>query len=237
MQDSDVRWWHTFIESWNGVSLLRDINTAYPDHEIWSDASGSWGAGAFWVIEWFKLQWPPPLRIAIKELTPIVIACAFWGNYCQGTTVRADCDNEAVVAVINSGYSQDTFMRHLLWCIVFFLAKYDFVLTAAHIPGRLNTLPDAISRNNASLFVSSYPQANTHPREVTVFLVPQEFINELLLQVFVSASKSSCTCDMDKDGRRMSQSLTTLWLQSTTFPPTSIWRSTHTKTLLPSQSG
>ena len=147
---------------------------------MWSDASGSWGAGAFWKSEWFQLQWSPPLQeeqIAIKEIIPIVMASAFWGNNWQGTTVRANCDNEAVVAVINSGYSREPSISHLLRCIFFFSAKYDFVLTAAHIPGRLNTLADAISRNNAPYFLSSYLQANTRPMEV-----PPEFVNKLLVE-------------------------------------------------------
>ena len=177
---SDVRWWYAFVEPWNGVSMLRQANIASPDHEIWSDASGSWGAGAFWKSEWFQLQWAPSLldeQIAIKELIPIVIATTLWGSQWHGTTVRANCDNEAVVAVIKSGYSREPFISHLLRCIFFFSAKYDFTLTAAHIPGRLNTLADAISRNNAPYFVSSYPQANQQPTEV-----PQEFVNKLLVE-------------------------------------------------------
>ena len=40
---SDIKWWTMFIESWNGVSILRDQILTQPDHELWSDASGSWG--------------------------------------------------------------------------------------------------------------------------------------------------------------------------------------------------
>jgi hypothetical protein len=116
-------------------------------------------------------------QIAIKELAPILIACALWGNQWHGTTIRINCDNEAVVAVINSGYSHDPFMRHLLRCLFFFSATYDFTLTAAHIPGRLNILADAISRNNISLFLSSFPQANCLPTKV-----PQEYIDKLLIE-------------------------------------------------------
>ena len=65
----------------------------------------------------------------------------------KGTTVRPNCDNEAVVIVINSGYSRDSFLMHVLRCIFFFSATFDFNLTAAHIPGCYNTLADAISRN------------------------------------------------------------------------------------------
>ena len=46
--NSEARWWHVFIESWNGISILWQQDLAHPDHELWSDASGSWGAGAFW---------------------------------------------------------------------------------------------------------------------------------------------------------------------------------------------
>ena len=41
---SDIRWWQTFVEMWNRVSILRDVNPSCLDHEIWSNASGSWGA-------------------------------------------------------------------------------------------------------------------------------------------------------------------------------------------------
>ena len=177
---SDLRWWHTFVEPWNGVSIIRDITLAQPDHEFWSDASGTWGAGAFWKSEWFQIQWHSSLheeQIAIKELAPVLIACALWGNQWHGTTVRVNCDNEAVVAVIKSGYSREPFMRHLLRCLFFFSARHDFTLTAAHIPGRQNFLADAISRNNAPLFLSSHTQANSFPTEV-----PQEYIDTLLIE-------------------------------------------------------
>jgi len=53
---SDIRWWHTFIESWNGVSILRQHNRAHPDHKMWTDTARSLGAGAFWKSEWFQLK-------------------------------------------------------------------------------------------------------------------------------------------------------------------------------------
>ena len=49
---------------------------------------------------------------------------------------------------------------HLLRCIFFISAKFDFTIVAAHIPGRLNTIADAILRNNVPLFLSLSPQAD-----------------------------------------------------------------------------
>ena len=44
---SDLLWWHTFMEHWNGLSLLRENSWSTPaDHQIQTDASGTWGCGA-----------------------------------------------------------------------------------------------------------------------------------------------------------------------------------------------
>ena len=80
-----------FIELWNGVSILRDQNLTQQDHDLGSNASGSWGVGAFWNSEWLQLQWQPAIQshqIAIKELIPITLVCALWGSNRKGTIVR-----------------------------------------------------------------------------------------------------------------------------------------------------
>ena len=177
---SDIRWWLLFIQSWNGVSMLRDQKRSHPDHQIWSDASGSWGAGAIWLTHWFQLQWPATLQaeqIAIKELIPITLSCALWGSHWKGMTIQAHCDNDAVVAIINSGYTREPFLMHLLRCIFFISAKSDFTIFATHIPGHLNTVADAVSRNNTPLFRSLSPQADPTPTEI-----PQDLISKLLVE-------------------------------------------------------
>ena len=177
---SDIRWWHLFVSSWNGVSMLREHHQRHPDYEFWSDASGSWGVEALWHNHWFQIKWPPslqPTQIAIKELIPITLACAIWGNHWKKSTIRANCDNEAVVAIINSGYSREPFLMHLLRCIFFLSAKYEFSLVATHVPGQQNELADAISRDNAALFLSLSPQADHRPTEI-----PQDWINKLLIE-------------------------------------------------------
>ena len=44
---SDIMWWHIFLETWNGVSLLSMAGRREPDASFASDASGSWGCGAY----------------------------------------------------------------------------------------------------------------------------------------------------------------------------------------------
>ncbi len=165
---SDIEWWFQYCVSWNGTSMMSMVNKARPDCEIVSDASGSWGCGAINDREWFQLQWAGhgayrDQNITVKELLPIVIAAAVWGPNWAGKTVRAHCDNSAVVAIVNSGSSREPEAMHLLRCLAFLEAKYSFYIFTTHIKGVLNTLADALSRDNRKLFHSLYPQAKEEP--------------------------------------------------------------------------
>ena len=83
---SDLAWWRAFVERWNGVSFLPPPSYL-PSVEFTSDASGSWGCGAWYKHSWFQLQWGPAscgLLIAEKELIPIILAGAIWGSTLAG---------------------------------------------------------------------------------------------------------------------------------------------------------
>ena len=75
---SDLAWWQEFLPRWNGISFLPPP-LHLPQVEFASDASGSWGAGA-WCGP--ACQWghsAEALSIAEKELIPIIFACNAWG--------------------------------------------------------------------------------------------------------------------------------------------------------------
>ena len=66
--------WRTFVQSWNGISYL---TLELPVMEMASDASGSWGCGAWHLSHWFQWEWDDrstPLPIMVKELFPIILA-------------------------------------------------------------------------------------------------------------------------------------------------------------------
>ena len=160
---ADITWWQVFATRWNGISMLWDPMTAHtPDVVMYSDASGGWGCGAYCMPNWFQLQWPDRLRsesIQVKELIPAVIAAAIFGRSWRGMSVNFVIDNRAVVEIISSLYSKEAHLMHLIRLLVFFASYFEFWFTASHIPGRVNTLADALSRNNAHLFLSQVPQA------------------------------------------------------------------------------
>ena len=54
---SDLAWWHEFVVQWNGISLLTVLGEVSPSVVLTSDASGSWGCGAYWSTKWFQFAW------------------------------------------------------------------------------------------------------------------------------------------------------------------------------------
>ena len=118
---SDLKWWICFLPIWNGVCRLSSVVPKTPEVQITSDASGSWGCGAYTSDGfWFQLKLPDSWRdihITVKELLPIVIGAALWGSAWQGRTVSCRCDNAAVVAIVNSGRSKVEAVMHLMRCL------------------------------------------------------------------------------------------------------------------------
>ena len=125
---SDLQWWHTFLQLWNGKSFLQMLAQPQPQVFIQTDASGSWGCGAFYNGKWLQWHWPEDwyqLDIMTKELAPIVLACAVWGKELSSKAVQFQCDNAAVVAALKKGSAKDEFIMHLLRSMWFFTAFYN----------------------------------------------------------------------------------------------------------------
>ena len=117
---------------------------------------------------------PPDLKSGVsvqsmvKELLPIVLATAVWGRSWAGQCILARCDNMAVVHMLQSRTSRHPLVMHLLRSLFFFLAQWDTVLLAEHIPGELNTAADAISRNFMQVFRQAAPEAEEEPTPLPV---------------------------------------------------------------------
>lgn len=127
----DLQWWFTFVGAWNGVSMMPGKAQVHN----WTDASGHFGCGGLNpnTEAWFQLEWPQTYKagwvklreesIALKEILPIVIACALWGRGWSNQVVYIHCDNLGVVALVNAGYSWDPQLMHLMRCL-FFIRAY-----------------------------------------------------------------------------------------------------------------
>ena len=119
---ADLEWWATFLEQWNGTSILRVLGVSQHDLSLQTDASGCWGCGAVWDDQWFQLQWPKAwetIDIAVKELLAIMLAAAAWGKHWQGRFVLFESDKNAAVCNINSGSSRHAHDA-IIACITFY---------------------------------------------------------------------------------------------------------------------
>ena len=168
MARSDLLWWWEFSQEWNGVAMMVSVNSLSPDIELVTDASGSWGCGAVCGTQWFQLEWDglgstKEYGIMAKELLPIVVAAAVWGGSWAGKTVRARCDNQSVVATINTGSCREAETMHLRRCLAFLEAKGQFHIMAVHIRGVDNVVADALSRNRAHVACSLLQGAEQEP--------------------------------------------------------------------------
>ena len=83
----------------------------------------------------------------------------------------AHVDNEAAVSVLNSGYSKESQIMHLVRCLFFLSAHFQLCVRARHIPGVDNVLADAVSRGNHDLFFSCLQTADLVPAVVPDALV------------------------------------------------------------------
>ena len=167
---SDMLWWSMFLSSWNGISII--LEGADSGIRLFTDASGGMGCGAWWGTQWLQYKWPETgsfrdLPITQKEVLPVVLACSVWGSQWSGQTVQAYCDNEAAVVVLNTGYSRDPQIMHLLRCLFFIKAHFQMEIKVSHIPGIKNTQADAISRDLLGVFFSQVPAASPSPTSVS----------------------------------------------------------------------
>ena len=165
---SDLEWWRTFAKQWNGVSLWEDQEVEGAVR-LATDASGSWGAGGWSGQRWFQIRWPESAVhecIAVKELVPIVVALAVWGQGWSRCRVLCHCNNTAAVAAVRSRYSRHPVMAAILRCMLFFEAKFSCTLAATHIAGVLNDRADDLSRNRSAIFLSKVKGADPHPTRI-----------------------------------------------------------------------
>ncbi len=146
----DIKWWDEFLASYNGVSIMGDLNWSSPDSVFASDACLS-GAGACSSEEYWHTEFPSEVlsletHINVLELWAVTVAAKIWSAQWKGLRIQILCDNSATVSVINSGRCKDKLMLKILRELLYIAAVGEFEVRAEHIPGVLNRIPDNLSR-------------------------------------------------------------------------------------------
>lgn len=73
--------------------------------------------------------------IMLCSLSPVVIATAVWVSEWRNSIVMIPCNNEGVVAAINSGCSRVQGILHLLRCLFLSEHTMGIHIKAVHIQG------------------------------------------------------------------------------------------------------
>ena len=169
---ADISWWKSFLPTWNGTALFVDKTaTAAADLEIYTDASGAHGCGAYYKGAWFHYDWQPTQQLSKKtsisiqwqELFAILAAALTWGHHWQQKKILFHCDNLPIVQAWEGKGSKQPRLMSLLRKLFLTAAKNNFTVTMRHLPGKTNEIADALSRKQYDRFFSLAPQAQEKP--------------------------------------------------------------------------
>ena len=138
-----------------------------PDQfQLYTDASGTLGYGAYWAGSWFSQKWPQDLidkPIEWKELYAIFMARETWSKHSAGKRVLFHCDNKAVTDVWQSCLSRSAQLMRLVGALFFVAVIGNFHVLIRHIAGVDNCITDALSRLQMQKFRQLVPQAALQP--------------------------------------------------------------------------
>ena len=164
---ADLLWWSSFLRDWIGTSFFISPHWSHlSDLQVSTDAAGATGFGAYLDGLWFAGRWLPEqlsASIAFKELYPTVVAAHVWGHQWQGLRVQFLCDNRSVTDAISKRFCSDGALGGLLRSLFLAAARHSFWVSATHVPGRLNSIADALSRSQVQRFRTLAPLASSVP--------------------------------------------------------------------------
>jgi hypothetical protein len=117
---------------------------------VWRDKEfsiyfhGKWAQGC-WPKEWADNG--ILADITFLELFPVVISVHIWGIHLKNKRIMFNVDNQAVVAIINKKSSKSNRVMTLVRNLVLLSLQYNIMLKAEHIPSKINSIADALSRS------------------------------------------------------------------------------------------
>ena len=121
-------------------------------HSICSDASLTGYGGTYkncYIQDCFPPSWSRH-PIHILELFPIYLLIHIFQTAFRNSSLRVQCDNQAIVHTLNNLTFKDPKIMTILRKITLLLLKHNITLHAVHLPGKANKLCDALSRQEAT---------------------------------------------------------------------------------------
>ena len=155
----DIRWWNSFLEVFNGISMIINedpIPLSYDQlldtpHDIMAGDATPTGGGAWHGKEYFSGSLPshlldPQLPIHLKEFWVLIVAAKMWGDRWSGRTIVLYCDNDSVVETITKRKPRDPSLLSLLREFLFIVCTKKFFPVLRKIDTKSNEIADYLSR-------------------------------------------------------------------------------------------
>lgn len=176
----DIEMWKLFLTRYNGVSVMLSNDwSPNSDLQLFTDGAGNprFGCGVYFKGAWTCLKWPETWvntdilsDITYLEMVPIALACYLWKDCFSSLKICFNCDNRAVVDILNAKSSKSERVMSLVRQIVMWSMQFSFNIKAVHVPGVENKIADSISRLQWETFRRLAPDADTSPTPI-----PEEF--------------------------------------------------------------
>ena len=186
---ADLAWWDKGLDLFHGTTGF-NCDVPLPSYEFSTDVCLV-GGGAHFQDQWFYVNWHTDMpeisdsHINILELEVIHIAAELWGEHWRGKHILVRSDNSATVSAINKGSVRNPAMLAIIQQMFWLSVKFEFRLSAAFLPGRLNILSDNISRLhsidssiNLGSFLGSDIECNGHMSQNMFMFLQNQWMSE-----------------------------------------------------------
>lgn len=163
----DLKVWASFLRDFNLERIWSSAPQPNGLLQLFTDAAGSTGFGAFFQGAWCVAAWPPEWRncgytsnLLLLELFPIIVAVELWAGSLANRVIVFWCDNLGVVQAINNQRCCSPPALRLLRHLVLRCLLFNISFTARHVPGVDNQVADALSRFDFVRFRALCPGAS-----------------------------------------------------------------------------
>ena len=146
----DIKWWLTYLPSWNGVSFLYNADwTSTLDVELFTDASDK-GFYCYFQGQWCQGTFPhqsfgdKQMSINWCELYVATMALALWGPQLQGKHLLFHCDSASIVHIMAKASTCSKTMMALVCTFVLLAMQHNIHVHIQHIAGVNTDVADAL---------------------------------------------------------------------------------------------